>query len=340
MKIKIITKGAAIRLGILFAVMTIVLVWCYFTMLKSPGSSWSGAIEPLSASEVQIRDSVKSHVEYIAGKIGQRNTWNYPKLEECANYIENAFKEYGLVTRRVSFKIDNLVYDNIEGCLTGNVEPNTIVVIGAHYDSCGGTPGANDNASGVAAMLELAKTAAKKKYGKTLRFVAFVNEEPPYFYSDKMGSLVYAKLCKENKDNIVGMLSLETMGYYTDAKKSQRYPFPFDRIYPSTGNFIGFVGNYESRALVREVTSSFRRNCKFPSESGAVPGRVAGVGWSDHWSFWQMGYQALMVTDTAFFRYPYYHRSEDTPDKLNYDCLARVTAGLGKVVDELVGVER
>ncbi|OHB53191.1 MAG: hypothetical protein A2Y07_06040 [Planctomycetes bacterium GWF2_50_10] len=337
MKIKIITRGAVIRIAILLTFLTAVLVWCYFAMLKSPGSSWSGPREPLGAEELLIRDSLQSHVEHFAGTIGERNVLNYPKLTQCAGDIEKYFILIGLDVRKVSFKSDNLSFDNIEASKKGATEPGSIIVIGAHYDSCGSTPGANDNATGVACMLALAKAASKKTYDKTIRFVAFVNEEPPFFKGSQMGSLVYARFCKENKDNITAMLSLETMGYYTDEKNSQRYPFPFDKVYPSTGNFIGFVGNYESRQLVREVTTSFRRNCKFPSESGAVPSSIAGAGWSDHWSFWQIGVPALMVTDTAFFRYPYYHRKEDTPDKINYDCLARVTAGLDKVLDELAG---
>jgi Zn-dependent M28 family amino/carboxypeptidase len=133
------------------------------------------------------------------------------------------------------------------------------------------------------------------------------------------------------------MLSLETIGYYSDAPNSQQYPPPFNLYYPSTGNFIGFVGNEESSRLVEQVVRAFRQHAKFPSEGSAAPSDVPGVGWSDHWSFWQAGYPALMVTDTAPFRYPHYHLSSDTPDKLDYDRMARVVDGLQAVIGDLAG---
>jgi Zn-dependent M28 family amino/carboxypeptidase len=169
-----------------------------------------------------------------------------------------------------------------------------------------------------------------------LRFVAFVNEEPPYFLSGEMGSLVYARRCKERGDKISAMISLETIGYFSDAPHSQRYPSPILGIpYPKVGNFIGFVSNIRSRPLLRRVVALFRRDAKIPSEGAALPWFVPGVSWSDQWSFWKYGYPAIMVTDTAPFRYPYYHSSSDTPDKLDYDRFALVVSGMKKVIEEL-----
>ncbi|MFQ5751643.1 MAG: M28 family peptidase, partial [bacterium] len=193
-------------------------------------------------------------------------------------------------------------------------------------------------ATGVAAVLALARTFAGKKLTRTLRFVAFVNEEPPFFKTSQMGSFVYTKACRERGEKVTAMFSLETIGYYTNAAKSQRYPFPIGFFYPSTGNFIAFVGNMSSRELVREVLASFRRQVKFPSEGAALPGIIPGVGWSDHWAFWRMGYLALMVTDMAPFRYPFYHTAQDTPDKIHYEYLTRVVVGLQRVVGKMVGV--
>ena len=153
-----------------------------------------------------------------------------------------------------------------------------------------------------------------------------------------MGSVVYAKQCRKHREKIVAMLSLETIGYYTDERGTQHYPFPFSLFYPSTGNFIGFVGNTLSAGLVRDVVASFRHHAKFPSEGGALPGAVPGIGFSDQWAFWQEGYPGVMVTDTAPFRYPYYHTREDTPDKVRYDHLARVVAGLEGVIGDIVGL--
>ena len=154
-----------------------------------------------------------------------------------------------------------------------------------------------------------------------------------------MGSLLYARACRECGDRIVAMLSLETIGYYSSLSGSQRYPFPFSLAYPSTGDFIAFVGDLGSRGLVRDSIDVFRQTTKFPSEGGALPGWIPGIGWSDHWSFWQAGYPGIMVSDTAPFRYPHYHTTRDTPDQLDYDRMARVVRGLDHVVASLVLIE-
>lgn len=185
------------------------------------------------------------------------------------------------------------------------------------------------------ATLALARRFADRQPARTVRFVLFVNEESPYFQTEAMGSLVYARECRQRGDNIVAMFSLETIGYYSDRPGSQQYPWPLSAVYPSTGNFIAFVGNIASDHLVKQVVESFRRHAQFPSEGGALPGVIPGVGWSDHWSFWQAGYPALMVTDTAPFRYAHYHSAEDAPDKLDYESTARVVVGLDTVLDEM-----
>ena len=195
--------------------------------------------------------------------------------------------------------------------------------------------GANDNASGVAALVEVARLLVAKPLARSVRFVAFVNEEAPFFYTLDMGSHRYARRAHERGDNITAMLSLETIGYYSDAPGSQHYPFPFSFFYPDTANFIGFVGNLSSRSLVRCSLDAFRQYTPFPSEGLASPGWITGISWSDHWSFWQAGYPAIMITDTALFRYAHYHAPTDTPDKLDYNRTARVVNGLSYVVEVL-----
>ena len=153
-----------------------------------------------------------------------------------------------------------------------------------------------------------------------------------------MGSLVYARRCRKRNENIVAMISLETMGCYSDEENSQNYPFPFNLFYPSKGNFIAFVGNLSSRKLVYESIKVFRQQCKFPSEGIATWEGIPGIGWSDHWSFWQAGYPAIMVTDTAPFRYKYYHTPDDTTDKINFDRLTQVITGMQRVVGKLASV--
>jgi len=289
---------------------------------------------PLSQDELRLREELRADVQTLAGDIGERNMLHYPRLSAAADFIENSFFKAGLKPRRDTYELDGNVCSNIEAEISGR-RPE-IVLIGAHYDSVIGAPGANDNGSGVAAVLALARRLAGKSAERTLRFVAFVNEEPPYFLSSQMGSYVYAARCKQRGEQVVGMISLETIGYFSDAPNSQSYPAPgFGAFYPKTGNFIGFVANVGSREFLRRTLSMFRAQKKIPSQGAALPGFIPGVSWSDHWSFWQFGYPAIMVTDTAPFRYPHYHLSTDTPEKLDYDRFALLVSGMEKVISDL-----
>lgn len=307
------------------------------TMIEMPGQSYQGPLEPLPAAELSLRDELRKDVEHLAVTIGERNLEHYDKLCDAAKFIESQFLKAGYEVDRQSYQARERECVNLEVELPGSKSPDEIIVIGAHYDSAVGAPGANDNASGTAAMLALARRFAKSQPERTLRFVAFTNEEPPYFQQREMGSWVYADQCSQRQENLVCVLSLETMGYYTDKPDSQQYPPPFGAVYPSVGNFIAVIGDVGSRKLVRDVVESFRRHAEFPSEGGAVPRAVPGAGWSDHWSFWQAGYPAVMITDTAPFRYPYYHQAEDTPDKLDFDRMARVVAAVEAIVREFAG---
>jgi len=224
---------------------------------------------------------------------------------------------------------------NIEAELPGTGPANGIVVIGAHYDSVQGCPGANDNGSGVAALLEIARALAPVRLARTLRFVAFANEEPPFFQGPEMGSVVYARRSRARGERVVGMLSLETIGYYTSEPGTQQYPAPLGLLYPSTGNFIGMVGDLRSRALLTRVASAFRKATAFPMQSAVAPRSLPGVGWSDHWAFWQEGYPAIMLTDTAPYRYPEYHTVRDRPDELRYPEFAQVVAAVIEVTRDL-----
>lgn len=304
-------------------------------MLKMPGKTYSDQLPPLTSAQASLRDELLRDVETLASRIGQRNIWNYQNLTAAADFIETSLAEANYKVHRQNYLVEGKTCCNIEVEITGTKHPERIVIIGAHYDSVLGSPGANDNASAVATTLALAHRFVGKKIDKTLRFVFFANEEPPFFQTGRMGSIFYAKSCREKDENIIAMLCLETIGYYTDQPKTQKYPTPFSLFYPSTGNFIGFVSNLSSRKLLHTVIASFRKNCKFPSEGGAIPEIIPGINWSDHQSFWRQGYPAIMVTDTAPFRYPYYHCPEDTSDKIDYDSLAIVTSGLQSVILDL-----
>lgn len=318
-------------LRIALAVIAVFFLLWWFGM-RMPGRNVKTAA-PLSADEVALRAELVADVQMLAGEIGERNMQRYPQLNAAADFIEASFARAGLQPRRDTYELGGQACHNIEVEIRG-ARPE-ILVIGAHYDSVFGSPGANDNGSGTAALLALARRFAGKPTGQTLRFVAFVNEEPFYFQSEKMGSFVYAGRCKARGDQISGMISLETIGYFSDTPGSQVYPPGLSAFYPATGNFIGFVGNVRSRALVHRSIALFRQQRKLPSEGAALPSFVPGIGWSDQWAFWQHGYPGIMITDTAPFRYPHYHRATDTPDKLDYDRFALVVSGVEKVLDGL-----
>jgi len=313
------------------AAVAIALVW--WLMIRMPGKNVVTAA-PLSPDEIALREELRADVQKLAGEIGERNMWHYPQLNAAADFIEDSFARAGLHPRRDSYELRGQTCHNIETEVPG-ARPE-ILLIGAHYDSVFGSPGANDNGSGVAATVALARRFAGRKTEHTLRFVAFVNEEPPYFLSGEMGSLVYARRCKERGDKISAMISLETIGYFSDAPHSQTYPSPgLGIFYPKVGNFIGFVSNVHSRTLLRRVIGLFRKHAKIPSEGAALPSFIPGVSWSDQWSFWRNGYPGIMITDTAPFRYPYYHSANDTPDKLDYDRFTLVVSGMEKVIEDL-----
>jgi hypothetical protein len=313
------------------AAVAIALVW--WLMIRMPGKNVVTAA-PLSPDEIALREELRADVQKLAGEIGERNMWHYPQLNAAADFIEDSFARAGLHPRRDSYELRGQICHNIETEVPG-ARPE-ILLIGAHYDSVFGSPGANDNGSGVAATVALARRFAGRKTEHTLRFVAFVNEEPPYFLSGEMGSLVYARRCKERGDKISAMISLETIGYFSDAPHSQTYPSPgLGIFYPKVGNFIGFVSNVHSRTLLRRVIGLFRKHAKIPSEGAALPSFIPGVSWSDQWSFWRNGYPGIMITDTAPFRYPYYHSANDTPDKLDYDRFTLVVSGMEKVIEDL-----
>ncbi len=300
-----------------------------------PKSSYSGPFLPLSEDEKITQRQLNKHIGVLAKEIGERNFWHYLELTASANYIDEAFKDSGYEVDRQEFKIDGVTVANLVAELRGTSLPDEIIVVGAHYDSVTGCPGANDNASGVAGLIETSRLLVNNELSRTIRFVAFVNEEPPFFQTANMGSRVYAARAQQRGENIIAMLSLETIGYYSEEEGSQRYPFPFSFFYPDVANFIGFVGNLSSRRLVHQAIASFREHTKFPSEGTAAPGWMTGVGWSDHWSFWKEGYPAIMITDSALFRYNFYHTPEDTPDKIDTARMARVVNGVSRIISDL-----
>jgi hypothetical protein len=274
------------------------------------------------------RDRLEQHVFTFAGEIGERNVFRPQALATAADYIQASWEGQGYEVTRQVYEVQGLACANLEVSRSGRYKPDEVLLIGAHYDSVRGSPGANDNASGVAALLELSRLFAAINPIMTVRFVAFVNEEPPFFYSSQQGSMVYAKSARRRGDNIRLMIALETIGYYREEPGSQRYPPIFSWFYPNCGNFIGFVSDFASWPLLRRAARAFRAHSDFPLEHVATFRLVPGVAWSDHWSFWRCGYRAFMVTDTALYRYPSYHTAKDTPDQLTYSAFATATQAL------------
>ena len=283
----------------------------------------------------RLQISLQKHVEMLAGQIGERNVASPSGLEQACEYIRRTWQEMGYPVETQKLLVHSIECLNLEAFHGEYQRDRELVIVGAHYDSVLGSPGANDNATGVAALLEISRHLSTLTGQSQLRFVAFVNEEPPFFDSNQMGSRCYARQLRKEGKRVRAMLSLETMGFYRDEKGSQHYPPFFSPFYPNAANFIAFVGNFKSRSLVRQAVRYFKQHSNFPVESASTPSFVPGVSWSDHGSFWREGYPAFMVTDTAFYRYPYYHTSQDTSDKVDYLKLTLVTEGVCHVVRRL-----
>ena len=271
---------------------------------------------------------LRAHVTSLAEEIGERNVFNSEALRRAAAYIGAEWGAQGYGVERLKYDVSGIPCANLIATREGGTRRNEILLLGAHYDSVVGSPGANDNASGVAALLEISRMFQGLEPALTVRFVAFVNEEPPFFSTGQQGSRVYAQAARRRGDDIRLMASLETIGCYSSEPGSQHYPPLFRFFYPDCGNFIGIVSDFRSRAAMRRFAAAFRANSDFPMQTASTFRFVPGVAWSDHDSFWRQGYPAVMVTDTAFYRYRHYHAPTDTPDKLAYPELANVTLGL------------
>lgn len=315
-----------------------------------PDSKYAQPLPLLSAPQRSLADQLRADVQTLAGDIGERNLSTPGSLKRAEDFLAASLAHAGYPVRWQTYTcqgpgVQGQAVSNLEVELRGTSHPEEIVVIGAHYDSVHHnevrSPGADDNASGTAAVLALARAFIHRPQARTVRFVLFANEEPPYFYTDDMGSLVYARTAHQRNDRIVSMLSLETLGYYTDAKASQNYPALTGAGRPDTGNFVCFVGPSDAGDFMLRCVRTFRAHADIPAEGGAYIPLVPRLMASDHWSFWKQGlHQAVMVTDTAPYRYPFYHLPGDTPDKLNYEHLARVVQGLDALVVDLATPNR
>jgi hypothetical protein len=285
-----------------------------------------------------LADRLRAHVRAIASE--EHNTANPAQLEQAARYIETTLHAEGYAIHRQEYEAGGQKVRNIEvsvAKVAPHAKPERIFIVGAHYDSAPGAPGANDNGSGAAAVLELARLlkTLRPSQGTEIKFVFFVNEEPPWFMGEQMGSFRHARQLHDDGVNVAGALILETIGWYSQQRHSQQLPPGLEGRYPDTGNFIAFVGTMQSSRLVQQALAAFQRVSDFPAHGLAAPDYVQGVTLSDHTSYNRFGYPAIMITDTAFMRYPYYHTAQDTPDKLDYASVARVVSGLARTIEAL-----
>jgi Zn-dependent M28 family amino/carboxypeptidase len=278
-----------------------------------------------------LRDVVTA----LARGIGFRTYREIDRLEQAAQFISGQFSSFGCHVTRQAFPFLGNTYHNIIAESRGTLQPEDILIIGAHYDTVRTTPGADDNASGVAGLLALAREFKDLRLARTVRFVAFGLEEPPVFRTINMGSYHYARSLKEQREQVAGMICLEMIGYFCDREGCQHYPIPFMTTkFPKSGNYISFVGNLRSKSFTKTTADRFQKATDLPIVTLNAPPVVLGIDFSDHWSFHKFGYKAFMVTDTAFYRNPHYHAPSDLPETLDFQRMAKVVEGLVGAVKE------
>jgi hypothetical protein len=307
--------------------------------VKGQGKKTSEEERDAGANRRDVNEKdLRLFVKRLSADIGPRHMGNPDSIRKTLSFLEGTLGQNNIgfkKVERLAFPVGEKEGINLQVSLTGSRNPQDILVIGAHYDTVAQTPGANDNGSGCAALLGIAQAMVGTKTERTVRFVFFGNEEPPYFQTDQMGSYAYARKSKASGENIVGMISLETMGYYTDAPNSQKTPVVLKPFYPDQGNFLAFVGYIKSEGFLTPAKKRFESLSSLPCESVCLPPVIPQLGWSDHWSFQEHGYPAFMVTDTAEFRYQHYHLPTDTADQLNYPKFTEAVTGLARLVQEL-----
>ena len=319
---------------IFLLVISAVVAGLFFYCFRMPGNSYTRQL-PVADEALQLLNTrLAEHVWFLSEEIGERHYLKMASLNKAADYIEEQFK--AAVYIPLSQIFGEKQYRNIVVDLYGGQRRDEIIVVGAHYDSVWMTPGADDNASAVAALLEIARALKNKKLSRTIRFIAFANEELPFYGTDEMGSRQAAKRSYDRNEHIVGMFSLEMLGYYSDEPDSQRYPRPLSYFYPDKANFIAFVSNLVSRGWLAESILAFRQRAEFPSEGLAVPEwLVPDIRRSDNAAFWEYGYPAIMITDTSNYRNRNYHNVGDVYHTLDYDRMARLVSGLTKMLETL-----
>ncbi len=297
------------------------------------GLPWPGLGRAMDKGE--IRQRLEKHLQYLSVEVGDRSIYRPENLKAAEDYVARELESLGYPVRRQPFICQRMEVANV---IAGNPDPEGYYLLGAHFDTVSGTPGADDNASGVAVLLEVARLAREAPMPKPWVFVGFTTEEPPVYFTPYMGSRVYAKRARKGRENILGMLCLESVGYFRNEPNSQYIPLSLKLMgYSTTGNYLGIVGNWSSRPLVQGLERALKAGCSLPLATLAAPmvgALVPEARMSDHANFWDEGYQAVMLTDTAFLRNPNYHTAGDTIDTLDLDAMVELTLGLAHFVRE------
>jgi Zn-dependent M28 family amino/carboxypeptidase len=314
-------------IGLLVFLLLLVALWFWLTqpLLLNSTPNANRTVEPLR---------LETHVRKLSVELIPRDEGHIENLDRVAAYIKEQFQQTGARVIEQPYRIEGKSYRNVIAQF--GPENGERIIIGAHYDTAGPLPGADDNASGVAGLIELAQLLSKQQLQTRVDLVAFTLEEPPYFGTNGMGSAVHAdSLRKENVD-VRLMISLEMIGYFSDAANSQRFPASFLKLfYPSTGNYIAVVGRLSDGLVVRRVKSMMRGATPLPVYSISAPRVIPGVDFSDQLNYWNVGYPAVMITDTAFYRNRNYHTEHDTAEKLDYKRMAMVVEGVFAAVMEI-----
>jgi len=304
-----------------------------------PGESFSGPTPAATVIEKSLAERLHDDVTTLSVRFGERSMQRIDGLNASADWIAEQLEAAGLTVSRQRLKVSGDVVENLSVTLAGTEWPDELVVVGAHYDTAAGSPGANANGSGVAATLALAKTLSTADHARSVAFVFFACSVEPFMQTETMGSLIWARAAEAAGQEVVGMLSLDSLGYYTDEPATQHFPREIASFYPKVGNFVSVVGNFPSAGLANRVIGLFRDVASVPSEMGVGMPSWDGVGWSDHWSFWQCGWPAVIVSDTGPYRDPAYQRWNDKAQRLDYETMARIVVALESVVAHLANDE-
>jgi Zn-dependent M28 family amino/carboxypeptidase len=318
------------RLAAARIVLILVALFAIFILLVVNPTRKKKTAIPFSASAARLR----SHVEMLANTFRPRDYRHLDNLEKSATYIRNVFTATGARVEDQVYSATGSTYRNVVASF--GPESDERIIVGAHYDAVSDTLGADDNASGVAGLLELAGLLKDAKLNTRVDLVAYSTEEPPFFGSDQMGSMVHARSLRSTGAKVRAMLALEMIGYYSDEPGSQSFPFPaMKKLYPDRGNFIVVAGRISDELLTRRIKRAMTSENGVDVYSVNAPAGVAGVSLSDNSSYWNQGYPAVMITDSAFFRNHHYHQASDTPDTLDYERMAKVVAQVAAAVVEL-----